>query len=118
MQSSLAFIQLIIFFFLYLIVIDIFYLYLLNLHDAPTDFFIVCHGDSNTQVKSIADNIYKRVKLEGDTLPNHFEGQQTAQWILVDYFETVVHIFYHETRSFYELEDLWSDAIFTEYKNL
>lgn len=97
---------------------DIVKLDLRNLHDAPTDFFIVCHGDSNTQVKSIADNIYKRVKLEGDTLPNHFEGQQTAQWILVDYFETVVHIFYHETRSFYELEDLWSDAIFTEYKNL
>ncbi|MEO1514515.1 MAG: ribosome silencing factor [Bacteroidota bacterium] len=89
-----------------------------HLHDAPTDFFIICHGESHTQVKAIADNIYKRVKTEGQTIPTHFEGQQHSQWILLDYFDTVVHIFYHETRSFYELEDLWSDAIFTEYQNL
>ncbi|MEL6863697.1 MAG: ribosome silencing factor [Bacteroidota bacterium] len=89
-----------------------------HLDDAPTDFFIICEGDSNTQVKAIADNIYQRMKKEGSTLPFHFEGQRNAQWILLDYFSTVVHVFYRETRAFYELEDLWSDAIFTEYQNL
>ncbi|HHH50565.1 MAG TPA: ribosome silencing factor [Saprospiraceae bacterium] len=89
-----------------------------HLEEAPADFFIICEGQSNTQVKAISDNIYKRLKQEGNTLPAHIEGQQNALWILVDYFSTVVHVFYHETRVFYELEDMWSDAIFTAYTDL
>lgn len=89
-----------------------------QLDDAPTNYFIICEGDSNTQVKAIADNIYRRLKNEGQTLPSHFEGQQNSLWILLDYFSTVVHVFYRETRAFYELEDLWSDASSTEYQNL
>ena len=89
-----------------------------HLDDAPTDFFIICEGDSNTQVKAISDNIYYRLKSEGMTLPLHYEGQRNARWILLDYFSTVVHVFYKDTRAFYELEDLWGDAIFTEYQNL
>lgn len=89
-----------------------------KLDDAPTDYFIICEGDSNTQVKAISDNIYKKIKeLTGQT-PLHVEGTQNARWICMDYFFTVVHIFYRETRAFYELEDLWSDANFTEYENL
>ena len=89
-----------------------------ELHDAPTDFFIICEGDSNTQVKAIADNIYLRAKKEGGQMPLHQEGQQNATWICMDYFNVVVHVFYRETRAFYELEDLWSDAISTEYETL
>ena len=89
-----------------------------HLDDAPTDFFIICEGDSVTQVKSIADNVYGRIKKEGHTLPAHYEGQKHAQWILLDYFTTVVHVFHPETRNFYELEDLWSDALFSEYDDL
>ena len=89
-----------------------------HLHDAPTDFFIICEGDSNFQVRSIADNIKKRLYEEMDILPNHIEGQQKSLWVLVDYFTVVVHVFYRETREFYELEDLWGDAIFTEFQNL
>ena len=89
-----------------------------QLDDAPTDFFIICEGTSTTQVKSIADNIYKRLKEEADNLPLHFEGQQSAHWICLDYFDIVVHVFYPETRAFYQLEDLWSDAMFTEFGNL
>lgn len=89
-----------------------------HLDDSPTDFFIICEGDSTTQVKAIADNVYRRVKAEAASLPTHFEGQRNAQWILLDYFQTVVHVFYRDTRQFYELEDLWGDAIFTEYQNL
>ncbi len=89
-----------------------------HLDDAPTDFFIICEGDSNTQVKAISDNIYKRLKQEAQQLPSHFEGQQNALWILLDYFSTVIHVFYKDTRKFYELEDLWSDGLFTEYQDL
>ena len=89
-----------------------------HLEDAPTEFFIICEGESNVQVKAISDNIYKRLKQEANTLPSHIEGQQNATWVLVDYFNTVVHIFHKEARQFYELEDLWGDALFTEYENL
>ena len=89
-----------------------------NLHDAPADFFIICEGDSNTQVKAISENIYKRLKEEAGQRPSHSEGKQNARWICMDYFDIVVHVFYKETRQFYELEDLWSDAKMTEYANV
>lgn len=89
-----------------------------KLDDAPTDFFIICEGDSNTQVKAISENIYKRLKQEDGQVPVHVEGKQNARWICMDYFYTVVHVFYRETREFYGLEELWSDAKFTEYENL
>ncbi|MDX1940899.1 MAG: ribosome silencing factor [Saprospiraceae bacterium] len=89
-----------------------------HIEDAPADFFIICEGESSTQVKAISDNIYRRLKEEARTGPVHVEGQRNSRWICMDYFPTVVHIFYKETRAFYELEDLWSDAIFTEYENL
>jgi ribosome-associated protein len=89
-----------------------------DLHEGPTDFFIICDGDSNTQVRAIAENIKKRVKLEAGVPPSHYEGQQNARWICLDYFNTVVHVFYPETREFYGLEQLWSDATFTEYDNI
>lgn len=88
-----------------------------KLDDSPTDYFIICEGDSNTQVKAISDRIYKRLKDEAGQIASHVEGTQTARWICMDYFNTVVHIFYRETRSFYELEALWSDAVATEYTN-
>ncbi len=89
-----------------------------HLEDAPTDFFIICEGESTVQVKSIADNVYGRLKKEASMLPTHFEGAKTSRWVLVDYFDIVVHVFYPEARSFYQLEELWSDAIVTEYEDL
>lgn len=89
-----------------------------HLEEAPTDYFIICEGDSNTQVKAIADNIYRRIKDEMGVLPNHTEGQRESLWICIDYFTTVVHIFYREKRGFYDLENLWSDAKFVEYETL
>ncbi|HQU57598.1 MAG: ribosome silencing factor [Phaeodactylibacter sp.] len=89
-----------------------------RLEESPTDFFIICEGDSNTQVKAISDNIQKRLKKDGSVLASHVEGERNALWICLDYFTTVVHVFYRETRSFYELENLWSDARFTEYESL
>ncbi|MCB0528123.1 MAG: ribosome silencing factor [Saprospiraceae bacterium] len=86
-----------------------------KLGDAPADFFIVCEGDSNTHVKAISESIYKKVKDALHTMPAHTEGSTNAKWILMDYFNTVVHVFYPETRQFYEIETLWSDADATEF---
>lgn len=89
-----------------------------ELGDGPTDFFIICEGDSNTQIKAISDRVYRRMKDEMDLLPSHLEGQQNARWICIDYFTTVVHVFHPEARSFYELEELWSDAVLTEFHSI
>jgi len=86
--------------------------------DAPADFFIICEGDSNTHVKAISDSIHKKVKDELLSLPTHVEGSSNAKWILMDYFNTVVHVFYPETRHFYEIENLWSDAEVTEFAEI
>jgi ribosome-associated protein len=89
-----------------------------NLDEAPADFFIICEGDSTTQVSALAGNVIKRVKDELGVIPGNREGMINAKWVLVDYFNTIVHIFYPETRQFYDLEDLWNDAEITEYTNL
>ncbi len=89
-----------------------------GLEEAPTDYFIICEGDSTTQVSSIAANIQKRLKHEADTQASHVEGERNALWVLMDYFNVVVHVFYKETRKYYELEDLWSDSVLTEYETL
>ena len=87
------------------------------LEDAPTDFFIVCEGTSTTQVKGISDNIQRRLKETG-LYARHVEGERSALWICLDYFNAVVQVFHPETRQFYELEDLWGDATITEYGSL
>lgn len=89
-----------------------------KLHDASVDFFIICEGSSNTQVRAISDNIQKTLKLKHNLYPSRVEGGTGSQWVLVDYFSTVVHIFYPETRAFYELEELWNDAQITTYHDL
>ncbi|HUR31571.1 MAG TPA: ribosome silencing factor [Saprospiraceae bacterium] len=94
---------------------------LLNLKDivdAPADYFIVCEGDSTTQVRAIAGNIERRLKEERKLNAPHVEGTQHAKWICMDYFDVIVHIFHPETRRFYDLEQLWSDAEKVEYHNL
>jgi ribosome-associated protein len=89
-----------------------------ELDDGPTDFFIICEGESSTQVNAIAENVVKRLKKEINMMPSHIEGKQFSNWVLVDYFDVIVHVFYPETRRFYEIEDLWSDAKATEYQNI
>ncbi len=88
------------------------------LDDAPVDYFIVCEGDSTTQVRAIAGNIERRLRDEVKLRPGHVEGTQHAKWVCMDYFDTVVHIFYPETRRFYDLEQLWSDAGRIEYQDV
>lgn len=89
-----------------------------SLDESPANYFIICNGESTTQVRAISNNICKRLKYEADVRPNHVEGDRESKWILVDFFNVVVHIFYPETRAFYELEDLWSDAAVTAYDDI
>jgi len=89
-----------------------------KLDDAPADYFIICSGDSTTQVKAISGNVSRRIKAELSITPSHIEGTNDARWCLVDYFDIVVHVFYPETREFYDLEDLWSDAEITSYEDV
>jgi ribosome-associated protein len=83
--------------------------------EAVADFFIVCEASSNTQVKAIADYIEFYTKQTVKDQPYHSEGQQSGQWILLDYVNVVVHIMQPETRKFYKLEEMWSDAVTEEF---
>jgi len=74
-----------------------------------TDFFIICHGSSDRQVLAIADGIEDALARNLKRRAN-IEGRRRAQWILLDYFDFVVHVFVEEKREFYRLERLWGDA--------
>jgi ribosome-associated protein len=91
---------------------------LTHLHDAPTNYFIVCEGESNVQVRAISDSIYRKIKENLQTTPSHIEGGTQSNWVVMDFFETVVHVFQRETRAYYDLESLWSDAKTTTYQDL
>lgn len=84
--------------------------------EAIADFFIVCEAGSTTQVKAIADFVEEHVRAATKETPYHHEGHQGAQWVLVDYVNIVVHVMLPETRKFYKLEEMWSDAETEEHK--
>jgi len=81
-----------------------------GIETAVCDFFIICHGTSNTHIASIAENVRKEISKQIKEKPWHTEGKTNKEWILMDYFNVVVHIFNKEKRDFYKLEDLWADA--------
>lgn len=74
-----------------------------------TDYFIICHGSSERQVRSLAEQVQQSVRQQTDRKPS-IEGLQSAEWVLLDYGDFVVHIFNENAREFYRLEDLWFDA--------
>lgn len=76
---------------------------------AFTDYFIICSGTSDRQVRAISDAIQERLKL-AEILPLGIEGETAGQWILMDYNDVIIHIFLETIRSFYDLERLWSEA--------
>lgn len=79
-----------------------------KIEESVSDFFILCQGNSHTQVRSIAENVEKRVLEECGEKP--YRMQTGDKWTLVDYVNVVVHIFQEEHRKFYNLENLWADA--------
>ncbi len=96
---------------------DIVRLDLRNIHSSVTDYFVICHADSATQVKAIAnsieDEIYKALKQD----PWRKEGLEYGEWILLDYVNVVIHIFRTDKREYYGVEDLWGDAEVKSYKS-
>ncbi len=81
-----------------------------KIHEAAADFFIICEASNTTQLKAIADNIDYEVKSKCGELPYKTEGKSAAQWLLIDYINVVVHVMHPESRKFYQLEEMWSDA--------
>ena len=74
------------------------------------DYFVVCEGTSNTQVNAIVNSIQKKVSKELRDNPWNVEGQDNAEWVLMDYVNVVVHVFQKHIREFYDIESLWGDA--------
>lgn len=75
-----------------------------------TDYFVICHGSSTRQALAIAEAVEERLARRFQIEPGHVEGRPGGEWILLDYFDFVVHVFVEEKRRFYGLERLWGDA--------
>ena len=86
-----------------------------KINEAVADFFIVCEASNQPQIRAIADNVQEEVKKKCDEGPYHHEGYSKLQWVLIDYVNVVVHVMLPETRKFYQLEDMWSDAVSEEH---
>ncbi len=89
---------------------DIVVMDLSHLPNAVTDYFVICSGESSTQVESAAQSVVRKTRADLKEKPWHQEGTSNAEWVLLDYVDVVVHIFYKNIREFYNLESLWADA--------
>jgi ribosome-associated protein len=85
-----------------------------ELDNTPCDFFIVCSGNSNTQVSAIVNSVQKTVSKALHEKPFHTEGLDNAEWVLIDYVKVVVHVFQNQIREYYNIEELWGDAKSTQ----
>ncbi len=98
--------------------LDIVKLNLSGIPNSITDYFVICHAASRSQVDAIADSVQFEVKQAIGEIAAHKEGFENCEWILLDYFDVVVHIFQTEARSFYQLEKLWADAPREDVKDI
>ena len=97
---------------------DIVVLDLREISNSVCDFFVICSGESSTQVDGISTSITRYTRKELQEKPWHIEGKTNSEWVLLDYINVVAHIFYKDARPFYDLEDLWADAKRTDIPNL
>jgi len=97
---------------------DIVILDLREIESAVCDFFVISSGESSTQVDGISSSLVRYTREKINERPWRIEGQQNSEWVLIDYVSVVAHVFYKETRSFYDLEDLWADAKRIDVPNL
>ncbi|AFL98104.1 ribosome silencing factor [Ornithobacterium rhinotracheale] len=89
---------------------DITVLDLREIENAVCDYFVVCTGNSNTQVSAIANSIERTVRKENKERPISVEGKENAMWVLLDYASVVVHVFQRNIREYYDIESMWGDA--------
>ncbi|MBD0852367.1 ribosome silencing factor [Maribacter arenosus] len=92
---------------------DINVLDLREIENTVCDYFIICNGTSNTHVNAIVGSIQKTVSKAIKDKPWHVEGEDNAEWVLMDYVNVVVHVFQKHIREYYDIEGLWGDAKFT-----
>ena len=88
-----------------------------SFENSVCDYFIICHGNSVTQVDSITESVELQVKKNTGEHPHHREGLENCMWVLLDYGDVVVHIFQEQYRDFYNLESLWADAVIEELRD-
>ncbi|MCH4551478.1 MULTISPECIES: ribosome silencing factor [Aestuariibaculum] len=81
-----------------------------EIENTVCDYFIICEGTSNTQVNAIVNSVQKKVSKELKDNPWHVEGEDNAEWVLIDYVNVVVHVFQKHIRQYYDIESLWGDA--------
>jgi len=91
---------------------------LTKIENAVCKYFVICHGDSNTQVDALADSVMETVMETIGEKVWRKEGKSNATWVLLDYADIVVHIFQKSYRDFYKLEDLWADANMIKYEDV
>jgi ribosome-associated protein len=84
-----------------------------KLENRITDYFVICHATSTTQVSAICDSVEDFARRIAGEKPDHVEGLENCFWVLLDYGTVIVHIFLEEYRNFYSLETLWGDAVIT-----
>ena len=89
-----------------------------QVENAICDNFVICHGDSNTQVNAIAESVAKETNEQLSLRPFSVEGMANAEWVLLDYGQTVVHVFQKPFRMRYQLEELWGDGKLTRIEEL
>lgn len=94
---------------------DIVLLDLRQLPTAPARFFVICSGNVPSHVNAIADGVFETVKKATGQNPRKMDGYDNAEWVLIDYFDVMVHVFQKEKRAFYNLETLWADGIRMDY---
>ncbi len=92
---------------------DVQLLDLREIENTVCDYFVICSGNSNTQVKAISGSIQKNVSKNLKDKPWHIEGEVNAEWVLMDYVNVVVHVFQKQIREYYDIESLWGDAKIT-----
>lgn len=84
------------------------------IESTPASEFIICQGTSSQHVASVADSVRDYMLEHAGVKPFNYDGYRNAQWIVIDYGQTLVHVFTPEARQLYNLEELWSDAVITE----
>ena len=88
-----------------------------KIKEAVADFFIICEASNQPQVRAISDFVEHQMQEKCDEYPYRHEGMKNLQWVLIDYVNVVVHVMLSETRKFYKLEEMWSDAVAHEHED-
>jgi len=85
--------------------------------EAVADFFVICEANNQPQIRAIADFVEEEIKNKIGEKPYRVEGKHNLQWVLIDYINIVIHVMHPESRKFYKLEEMWSDAIMVEHND-